>query len=68
MGDQISKEEAWDILIKPNKEELLKNFGTDGLRRIKEYFLNVSNDLVDTNDVEVHKRNIRLMLKTIIVN
>ena len=61
----VSNEEAWEILLKPEKENLLENFGTDGLRRIKEYFLD---QLHPNVDVDVNDKTIIEMFKVSTVN
>ena len=49
----VKKEKAWDILVKSNREDLLKNFGTNGLVRIRDYFFQSVSDVIDVENAEV---------------
>ena len=53
MGQIVTKEEAWEILVKPDQGNLLENFGGVGLDKIKDYFLGSVSDHVDAENVEV---------------
>ena len=50
---KISASDAFDILNKNNKENILKNFGMDGLGKIKDHFLDAVATTVDINDESV---------------
>lgn len=53
MGRIVTKEEAWDILVKPDQGNLLEDLGGNGLDRIKDYFLGKVSDYVDVDNIEI---------------
>ena len=50
---KIKASDAFDILVKDNKEEVLKSYGEYGFGKIKDYFIKSVADTVDINDESV---------------
>ena len=50
---KINSSEAFEILNKNNKANILQNFGDYGLGKIKNTFINAVADTVDVNDESV---------------
>ena len=44
---KIASTEAWDILVKPDREKLLEDYGKIGLDRLRNYFLMRTYDQVE---------------------
>ena len=52
---KVSALDAFDILVKDNKESLLKAFGQHGINKITIYFVKSVDGMVDVNNESVQK-------------
>ena len=50
---KIKNSDAFEILVKNDREDILKNYGEVGLARAKDYFIIYTNNMVDINDESV---------------
>ena len=59
---KINSSEAFEILVKDHKENILEKFGTRGLSNIKIHFVDDVADTIDVNDTSVKTAFIRAAL------
>ena len=52
---KIKASDAFDILVKVDKESIQKTFGTHGLGKIKNYFIDTVDTTVDVNSTFVNE-------------